>query len=478
MLDLLSGGRVEFGSGEGSSQMELGGFGVDRDTKRAQWAEALDVITRMLVEEPFAGHHGRWVDVPPRNVVPKPRQRPHPPLWLACSRRDTVELAARRGLGALSFSFIEPEDAKPWVETYYELLASAECVPAGFSVNPGFAVVVPFACHRDEETAIERGIDGGHFFGYSLGHYYAYGEHRPGRTSVWDEFDAYRHERGFARDLIRAEAQPLGMRALQQGIGSLRGAVGTPDQIADLAARYEAAGVDQVILVAQAGRNRHADVCEGLELFATEVLPRFAADADDREAVKREWLDGAVERALARRLPARAAPAAYTVTPQGEPAAAPSSKRPHGRPGLSVRRGARRAREAALGAVVRRAGEQRLARYGSSPVALGALFKGMAALYDPERAAGFQGEVQYDLTADGRTERWTLFVDGRRARARRGPAAAPAVTLRASVADFLRIAGGELSLGRAAIEERLEIDGDLGVATRLPRCSATQGLTY
>src|SRR5215212_8997724 len=73
-LDLISGGRVEFGTGEGSSQMELGAFGVDRETKRAQWEEALDAITRMFVEEPFAGYEGRWVSMPPRNVVPKPKQ--------------------------------------------------------------------------------------------------------------------------------------------------------------------------------------------------------------------------------------------------------------------------------------------------------------------------------------------------------------------------------------------------------------------
>src|SRR5205807_4366717 len=67
-LDLLSGGRVEFGTGEGSSQVELGAFGVPREDKRAQWEEALDAITRMFVEEPFAGYDGTWVHMPPRNV--------------------------------------------------------------------------------------------------------------------------------------------------------------------------------------------------------------------------------------------------------------------------------------------------------------------------------------------------------------------------------------------------------------------------
>src|ERR671928_758375 len=84
-LDLISGGRLELGTGEASSQMELGGFGVDRARKRAMWEEGIDAVARMLVEEPFAGADGDFVHMPPRNVMPKPKQRPHPPLWVACS---------------------------------------------------------------------------------------------------------------------------------------------------------------------------------------------------------------------------------------------------------------------------------------------------------------------------------------------------------------------------------------------------------
>jgi alkanesulfonate monooxygenase SsuD/methylene tetrahydromethanopterin reductase-like flavin-dependent oxidoreductase (luciferase family) len=283
-LDLLSGGRVDLGTGESSSQMELGGFGVDRGQKRAQWAEALDVVTRMMVEEPFAGHRGRFLSVPPRNVVPKPRQKPHPPLWVACSRRDTILLAARCGIGALSFSFVEPEEARRWVDDYHAILASEECVPVGFAVNPNVAVVLPFMCHRDEATAIERGIDGAHFFGYSLAHYYVFGDHRPGATDVWEEFQANRARRGFTREIVGAEAAPLGMKLLERGLGSLRGAIGTPEQVRELLERYRAAGVDQVILVSQTGRSRHEHICESLELFGAEVLPHFAAEASPSTA--------------------------------------------------------------------------------------------------------------------------------------------------------------------------------------------------
>ena len=130
MLDLVSGGRVELGTGETSSGAELEGFGVDRASKRAQWAEALDVTTRMMVEEPFAGWDGRHVSMPQRNVVPKPVQKPHPPLWVACSNRETIRLAAAKGIGALSFSFVAPEEAREWVDEYPRSSPPSAACPA------------------------------------------------------------------------------------------------------------------------------------------------------------------------------------------------------------------------------------------------------------------------------------------------------------------------------------------------------------
>ena len=312
-LDLISDGRVDFGTGESSSEAELGGFNVDRATKRDDWDEALDAITRMFVEEPFAGYDGRFLKMPPRNVVPKPMQKPHPPLWVACSRRETIHLAAQKGIGALSFSFIEPAEAKQWVDDYYRTLASEECVPGGFAVNPNLAVVMPLMCHEDEDTAIDRGIDGGHFFGYSLAHYYVFGQHRPGQTVIWDEFQKNRSLFGFDRDIASRTGQPLGAQLMEEGLGALRGAIGTPDQIRALLKGYEEAGVDQVIFVSQSGNNRHDHICESLELFAERVMPEFHEHEDAREKEKLERLAPAIDAALARRAPARAAPQDYVV---------------------------------------------------------------------------------------------------------------------------------------------------------------------
>src|SRR5204863_2838927 len=87
-LDLVSDGRVEFGTGESTGAVEPGAFGIDLETKRDQWRESLDAVTRMFVEEPFAGYQGQWLDMPVRNVHPKPYQRPHPPLRMAAPRPE------------------------------------------------------------------------------------------------------------------------------------------------------------------------------------------------------------------------------------------------------------------------------------------------------------------------------------------------------------------------------------------------------
>jgi alkanesulfonate monooxygenase SsuD/methylene tetrahydromethanopterin reductase-like flavin-dependent oxidoreductase (luciferase family) len=474
-LDLISDGRVEFGTGEGSSQMELGGFGIERDTKRAQWEESLDAITRMFVEEPFAGYDGRWLSMPPRNVIPKPKQRPHPPLWVACSRRETILTAAEHGLGALSFAFVEPEDAKEWVDSYYETLASERCVPAGFSVNPSVAVVLPLMCHRDEGTAIERGIDGAHFFGFSLAYYYAFGEHRPGHSNVWREFTERRGEVGFAREIVTPDEGPLGVRLLQHGLGSLRGAIGTPDQIADLIARYEAVGVDQVIFVSQAGPNRHEHICESLELFAAEVVPRFAERAEEREREKGDRLAEAIELALARREPARTADPDYVVKPDSEPAPATttpaSAPKGDGDGGAQAAQSAReliaRAGELGLAALVRDRSDDQLHRLFDRGPGIPIIFRGMERSFLPEKARGFEGEILYELRGRDGPRSWTVRIGEDRAAARRGAAADPAVTLRISIPDFVRVAAREAFPPKLLLEGALVVEGDFAVAGRL-----------
>src|SRR3954468_20069706 len=134
-LDLLSRGRVDFGTGESSSEAELGGFGIEPPAKREMWDEGTRVALRCMTETPFSGHAGDFVTMPPRTSLPTPSQKPPPAVWVACTRRETIHLAAQRGIGALSFAFFDPEEARHWVDDYYATLAH-EVVPVGVALHP------------------------------------------------------------------------------------------------------------------------------------------------------------------------------------------------------------------------------------------------------------------------------------------------------------------------------------------------------
>jgi alkanesulfonate monooxygenase SsuD/methylene tetrahydromethanopterin reductase-like flavin-dependent oxidoreductase (luciferase family) len=302
-LDLISGGRVEFGTGESSSEAELGGFGIEPKDKRDMWKEGLQVALRCMTEAPFTGHSGEYVTMPPRNVVPKPQQKPHPPAWVACSRRDTIHMAAQLGIGALAFAFFDPEEAQHWVTDYYETLEH-EGVPIGDAVNANIAAVTTFMCDRDEDVAIARGSEGTNFLGFALAHYYVFGRHQPGVTDVWAAYQERRAEVGYDPAAVAAaadNADRLGAKAVQEGVTGLRGAVGTPDQVRDYLRRYEEYGVDQVILATQAGNNKHEHVMESLELFGREVLPEFLERDEKASREKALRLEPIIEKVLARK---------------------------------------------------------------------------------------------------------------------------------------------------------------------------------
>jgi alkanesulfonate monooxygenase SsuD/methylene tetrahydromethanopterin reductase-like flavin-dependent oxidoreductase (luciferase family) len=281
-LDLVSNGRVDFGTGESASRMELEGFGVDREQRRAMWREAVEQVANMMVMDPYPGFEGEYFSMPARNVVPKPLQRPHPPIWVACSNRETIHLAAQLGIGALTFAFVDPDEARHWVDDYYTTLKN-ECVPIGHAVNPNIAMVTSFSVHENEQEAFDRGIDGFRFFQFALAHFYRDGIHVPGRTDIWQKYLA-------ARDSILEEGRIAG-----------GGGIGTPDQQREHLRAFADVGVDQVVFIQQGGNNRHEHICESLELFADQVMPEFKEREDERERQKAEELAPYIEAALARK---------------------------------------------------------------------------------------------------------------------------------------------------------------------------------
>ena len=288
-LDLISDGRVDFGIGEGATRLELHGFDIPAKQKRAMSLEAAEQVANMMALDPYPGYSSENFSLPCRNVLPKPRQKPHPPMWIACTNRDTIKLAAQNGLGALAFSFVDPDEARTWVDIYYDIIKSDECVPLGHTVNPNIALVAGFSMHEDREEAIRRGQEGFEFFGYALNALVAH-DQVPGRTNLWGEFQELR---GNGTEERIRKARELG--------DEYRSCIGAPADARRYLSEMRDVGVDQVIFLQQVGKNRHDDICHSLQLFADEVMDEFAGDEDARQEKKDAELAPYVEAALARK---------------------------------------------------------------------------------------------------------------------------------------------------------------------------------
>ncbi len=273
-LDLISGGRVELGLGEGSSVTELHPFDRRFREKRSVWEDGVRCLMPMFGDG-GTEYHGEWFDFPLRNVVPKPRQKPHPPLWVACSQMETIRMAGTRGMGALGFQFVSAEAAQVWVHAYYNAYTKRFDPLADYAPNPAVAVVSQFMCAATDEEAAAM-AEGSSFFQFALGFYNSHGPVEPGSVDLWQEF-------------LEFKETPKG-HALAVG-----GLIGSPETIRRRLRHFEESHVDQVILLNQAGKNRHEDICSSLELFAAEVMPEFHDREPEHQAWKRSVLAGEIE---------------------------------------------------------------------------------------------------------------------------------------------------------------------------------------
>ncbi len=274
-LDLLSHGRVELGIGEGSSITELHPFGRRFRDKRAVWEDAVRALMPMFTSTDWE-YHGEHFDLPRRNVLPKPFQKPHPPLWVACSQIETIAMAGRRGMGALGFQFVSAEAAHAWVHAYYNAFLNELEKLTEYETNPNIALVSGFMCCETDEEALRK-ADGWTFFQFALRYYASRGAPvEPGATSLWQEYQGW-------KETPQARAQHMS------------GLVGSPDTIRKKLQKFEGSNIDQVILLNQAGRNTHEDICASLELFAKEVMPEFHARDVEHQRWKRAVLTRELE---------------------------------------------------------------------------------------------------------------------------------------------------------------------------------------
>ena len=278
-LDLVSNGRVEFGMGEGASITELGPFNRQMEDKQAVWEDAVRCILPMFTHEGWE-YDGPYFKFPLRNVLPKPVQKPHPPLWVACSQLETIEMAGRCGIGALGFQFLSAEMAHAWVHAYYNSFVKRQQKLADYQSNCNIAMVSYFMCAETDEEARRR-ADGVTFFQFSLA-YYSGSRNReraaPGKVNLWEEYQVWKRANPDAAE-----------RALRGGL------IGSPETIRRKLHRFAELKVDSIILLNQAGRNRHDHICESLELFAKKVMPDFHAMEPAHQAWKQQVLNREIE---------------------------------------------------------------------------------------------------------------------------------------------------------------------------------------
>ena len=262
-LDILSHGRLDVGTGRASTRQELGGFGIDPEQTRDMWRESLAEIVKMWTETPYPGCEGRFFRMPARNVIPKPVQRPHPPLWLACTDPETIAIAARHGVGAASFSVGTPEKMAERIRLYHDLAADA--IPIGRAVNRRVAATSFMYCGATEAEAREIGVPAAQFFNQQLQRYF----------SVWTDPNYAGASYAAHKDVYKV--RPGGLDA-ERLIANGTWLIGAPASLRETLRRWQATGVDQMILMVQLGEAPHAAIMRSLRRFAEEVMPEFAGE--------------------------------------------------------------------------------------------------------------------------------------------------------------------------------------------------------
>ena len=293
MVDQLTNGRVEVGTGR-SNAYEQTGQGIDPRETRERWDEALSMLPQIWQSDKFSWD-GKFWNVPERQVLPKPFQKPHPRMYLACTQTESFRLAAQKGIGVLSSASYAVDILKEHVKVYRDAIKDAD--PVGAEINECWGNNVLSFCGKDDQAAKELCADSMKtFFGpdkpYIQGRINAYEELLESWGGVPDNLKA-----DFGRwlrqsdDDHKAQAEEAGI-SLDSGPGAARAAVaeldanvladrgviiaGNPESCIKTIQTYEDIGVDQVMLIMQTETIPHEKVMESIELFGKEVIPAFS----------------------------------------------------------------------------------------------------------------------------------------------------------------------------------------------------------
>ncbi len=269
VLDVISGGRVDFGTGRSSTRAEMEGFDLDPSATRGMWQEAIEHIVGCWTNEEheFNGEH--W-SLPKRRVLPKPLQKPHPPIWGATSSVPTHEIIGRLGLGLCSFAVgVTPDDVRERVDAYRKGLA--ECTqPLGKFVNDNAATFSMVCCAPTTDEAIEVARE-------SFEWYPRYGAKLIASVAEWMEekslADASYSYTQDARTMVKERLTDY--MTMEYMCENSCCVVGDPDDCIRLCQEYEAAGVDMLLCLVNPYKISHDKVMQTIRMMGESVLPAF-----------------------------------------------------------------------------------------------------------------------------------------------------------------------------------------------------------
>ncbi len=259
VLDIMSNGRADIGIGRSTTAQELDGFGIDYDRTRDEVTESLEIIVKAWTEETLE-YNGKLIQVPPRRVVPKPIQKPHPPMWMACVAPDSYEIAGNRGLGVLSFN-LNWEQVQQSMESYRKACEQrAQVIPK--VINEEFAgVAIVHVAENKEEEAI--GLAGARWFMHNVAKLFE-------PLMVKNKLYSYEYLRNlFAVDVDPNDIPDPELKEHHMVV------VGNPDEVINKLENFNQANLSQVICFKQAGLIPHANIMESIKRMAKYVLPHF-----------------------------------------------------------------------------------------------------------------------------------------------------------------------------------------------------------
>jgi alkanesulfonate monooxygenase SsuD/methylene tetrahydromethanopterin reductase-like flavin-dependent oxidoreductase (luciferase family) len=269
MIDLLSGGRFEFGVGRGSSTTEQRGFGIDDPELTREMVDEVLAELPLMWRDGEYEHAGRFFSMPPRHVLPKPYAKPHPPIWVAAGNPSTFQKAARLGIGVLCFSAVGPEMLAPLIELYKKEIQSAE--PVGDFVNDNVMVTTQMLCLDDGDRARREFARMGTGYHQSLVFRYLDTFPKPPGLPVWP-------------DLV---PEPT-VADLEDRVRSHLACVGDPGEVSETLRAYQAAGADQVVFGLLSSLVPIDLAVESVETFGRHVIPEFDVDPVHRTTRHRE----------------------------------------------------------------------------------------------------------------------------------------------------------------------------------------------